>query len=138
VHPAGFYYKNISRCTVLWMSKTCYWFCVLKFLYTLIHSKSCYWNCLIQLLWNPLTMIFKWLKYENKINSNSYQTAYHDSYMKLSTNYRKTHYERRYDLFIPLSKFQFCPSFRTFLVRVTQQILSFVRKCHYGTWVFRL
>jgi len=64
---------------------------------------------------------------ENEANSNCYQTAYYDGYMKLSTNYRNLHYQRSYNFFIPLSKFQFCPSFRTFLVRVTQQILSFVR-----------
>jgi hypothetical protein len=67
------------------------------------------------------------IRRENEVNSISYQTAYYDGYMKLSTNYRNVHYQRSYNIFIPLSKFQFCPSFKTFLTRVTQQILSFVR-----------
>jgi hypothetical protein len=57
---------------------------------------------------------------ENEVNSSSYQTPYYDGYMKLSTNDRKVHYESNYDFFIPLSRFQFCPSFRTFFVIVTQ------------------
>jgi len=34
---------------------------------------------------------------ENEVKNNSYQTAYYDGYMKLSTNDRKVHYERSYE-----------------------------------------